>query len=158
MDVKYVNPFIESAQQLFTTMLGCEATRGDIGLADESCNGGDIVALVAFSGPASGTLSILFPSETAMAIAGRMLDMEIEVMDEIVSDAVAEVVNIIGGGAKAKFTDADQEPIDLGLPTVVRGSNYTVNYPTNLVWIEVPFESELGCFSMRVTLQKNAGS
>lgn len=158
MDVQHVNPFIESVQELFTTMLGCEATRGDIGLADDSCNVRDIVALIGFSGPASGILSISFPVETALAIAGRMLGMEIKVMDETVSDTVAEMVNIIGGGAKARFTKDDPKPIELGMPTVVRGSNYTVNCPSNSVRIEVPFRSELGCFSVRVTLQKSAGS
>ena len=158
MDVQYVNPFIESVQQLFTTMLGCEATRGDISLADESRDLGGIIALIGFSGPASGMLAISFPIETAMAMASRMLGTEITVMDEMVSDAVAEMVNIIGGGAKAGFTEDDQEPINLGLPTVVRGSNYTVDYPTNSIWIEVPFESELGCLSIRITLQKSGGS
>jgi len=158
MDVEHVNPFIESVQELFTTMLGCEATRGDIGLAEDSRNPRDIVALIGFSGPASGMLSISFPVETALAIAGRMLGMEIKVMDETVSDAVAEMVNIIGGSAKARFTKDDQKPIDLGMPTVVRGSSYTVNCPTNSVWIEVPFASELGFFRLRVTLQESAVS
>ena len=111
-----------------------------------------------FSGLASGILSISFPVETALAIAGRMLGVEIKVVDETVSDAAAEMVNIIGGGAKAKFTQGDREPIDLGLPTVVRGNSYIVNYPTSSVWIEVPFESEMGCFSIRVTFHPKNGS
>ena len=157
MDVRYVNPFIESVQDLFTTMLGCEATRVDIGVVRENGNPRDVVALIGLSGPASGMLTISFPAETALAIAGRMLDMEIKVMDDTVSDTVAEIVNIIGGGAKAKFTDGDQEPIELGLPTVVRGNSYTVDYPTNATWLEVPFTSEMGSFSIRVTFQGNAG-
>ena len=155
MDVKYVNPFIESVQELFTAMLGCEAERGDIGVARESANARDVVALIGLSGPASGMLSVSFPVDTALALASRMLGMEIKVMDDTVSDAVAEMVNIVGGGAKAKFTDGDQEPIDLGLPTVVRGNSYTVDYPTKAIWLDVPFTSELGAFNMRVTFQSN---
>jgi chemotaxis protein CheX len=157
MNVKYVNPFIESVQDLFTMMLGCEAKRGNIGVASENGNSRDVVALIGLSGPASGMLTISFPVETALAIASRMLGMETKVMDDSVSDTVAEIVNIIGGGAKAKFTEDDQEPIDLGLPTVVRGNSYTVDYPTNATWLEVPFTSDVGSFSMRVTFKSGAG-
>ena len=153
MDVHYVNPFIESVQEMFTAMLDCEATRGDIGVTKESGNPRDMVALIGLSGPASGMLTLSFPVDTALAIASRMLSMEIKVVDETVSDAVAEMVNIVGGGAKAKFTEGDQEPIELGLPTLVRGNSYTVDYPSKSIWLEVPFTSELGSFGMRVTFR-----
>jgi len=157
MNVEYINPFIESVYDLFTTMLGCEAKRGEIDVVDTTGDVRDIVALVGLSGPASGTLSMSFPVNTAMAIASRMLGMDVKIVDNTVSDAVAEVVNIVGGGAKAKLVDGNHEPIELSLPTVVRGNSYTVDYPSRSVWLEVPFTSDLGEFSMRVTFQKKNG-
>ena len=157
MNVEYINPFIESVYDLFTTMLGCEAKRGEIDVVDTTGDVRDIVALVGLSGPASGTLSMSFPVNTAMAIASRMLGMDVKIIDDTVSDAVAEVVNIVGGGAKAKLVDGNHEPIELSLPTVVRGNSYTVDYPSRSVWLEVPFTSDLGEFSMRVTFQKKNG-
>lgn len=156
MDVKYVNPFIESVFELFSTMLDCEAKRGDVGVAREGGNDRDLVALVGLSGPASGMLSMSFPVATALNIAGRMLGMETKVLDDSVSDVVSEVVNIVGGGAKAKMVNENQEPINLGLPTVVRGNSYAVDYPSGSIWLEVPFTSELGSFGLRVTFQKTA--
>jgi hypothetical protein len=41
----------------------------------------------------------------------------------------------------------------LSLPTVVRGTNYKVDYPTRTAWLEVPFKSDLGSFSLRVTFE-----
>jgi len=157
MNVEYINPFIESVYDLFTTMLGCEAKRGEIDVVDTTGDVRDIVALVGLSGPASGTLSMSFPVNTAMAIASRMLGMDVKIVDNTVSDAVAEVVNIVGGGAKAKLVDGNHEPIELSLPTVVRGNSYTVDYPSRSVWLEVPFTSDLGEFSMRVTFQTKNG-
>ena len=153
MDVQYVNPFIESVQELFSTMLGCEAERGEIGLVKGKSNPRDVIALIGLSGPASGMLTVSFPIETALAVACRILGMEMKVIDGSVSDAVAEVANIVAGSAKAKLINDDQEPIDLGLPTVVRGNSYTVDYPSHATWLEVPFTSELGPFSMRVTFR-----
>jgi chemotaxis protein CheX len=118
----------------------------------------DITGLIGLSGPARGTVAVSFPVKTALAVSNRFLGTETRVMDDSVADVIAEMVNIIAGSAKARFKTDELRPIELSLPTVVRGSNYAVQYPSGSVWLEVPFDSELGPFSMRVTFQmKQAG-
>ena len=153
MKVEYINPFIESVYELFNTMLGAQAKRGDIGVADNESNPRDIMALIGLSGPARGMVAIAFPVGTALSIVNRLLGTETRVVDDTVSDAIAEVVNIVAGGAKAKFPISNCPPIDLSLPTVVRGNSYNVDYPSTSVWLEVPFQSDLGEFSLRVTFK-----
>lgn len=153
MQVEYINPFIESVYELFSTMLGCEAKRrGDIGLARTQGNARDISALIGLSGPARGIVSLSFPATTALSMVSRLIGSDTRVIDDTVIDAVAELVNIVAGGAKAKLTGGGT-PIDLSLPTVVRGSNYSVDYPSKAMWLDIPFTSELGNFSLRVTLE-----
>jgi chemotaxis protein CheX len=77
-------------------------------------------------------------------------------VDDTVSDAIAEMVNIVAGGAKSKLSGDDRPPIDLSLPTVVRGNSYNVDYPSGSIWLEVPFNSELGSFTLRVTFEMEA--
>ena len=151
MDVSYINPFIESTYELFSTMLRSTAVRGDVGVATAKTNPRDITALIGLSGMAQGMVALAFPIDTALKMVNRLLDSEIRTVDNTVSDAIAEMVNIVAGGAKAKLVGEDRPPIDLSLPTVVRGSNYRVNYPSNTVWLEVPFTSDLGSFTLRVT-------
>jgi chemotaxis protein CheX len=153
MKVEYINPFIESTYDLFTTMLSSKALRGDVGLAGEKANPKDIMGLIGLSGPARGMVALAFPVETALNMVNRLLGMEINAVDDTVSDAIAEMVNIVAGGAKAKLKIGDGPPIDLSLPTVVRGSNYNVDYPSGSVWLEVPFDSDLGTFTLRVTFE-----
>jgi len=154
MKVEYINPFIEGVYDLFSTMLDCQAKRGSIGLAKQGIGSHEITALIGLSGPARGTVALLFPEETAMAMVGRLLGMELTDADETLSDALGEMVNIVAGGAKAKFCDHNNgTPIDLSLPNVVKGLNYTVEYPSQTTWLNVPFSSELGSFSLRVTFQ-----
>lgn len=153
MKVEYVNPFIESVYELFSTMLSAKATRGTVGVSTEGPRPHDIMALIGFSGPARGMVALSFPSRTALNMVNRLLSMEMEVVDDTVSDGVAELVNMIAGSAKARFPVEDGVPIDLSLPTVVRGQSYDVDYPSGSVWLEVPFESELGEFSLRVTFE-----
>ena len=153
MKVEYINPFIESVHDLFSTMLNAEIERGEIGVTSASGNPRDIMALIGLSGPARGTVALSFPTNTALAMVGRILGTEPRVVDDTISDGVAEIVNIVAGAAKAKLTKGGGTVIDLSLPTVVRGNDYNVDYPTQSVWLEVPFKSGLGPFSLRVTFE-----
>lgn len=153
MKVEYINPFIQSTHELFSTMLSSKVERGKAGVTTSKKNPYDITAMIGVSGYARGMVSLSFPKATALQMCGRMLGMEMAEMDDTVSDAVAEMVNIVAGGAKAKFPQKDGRPLALSLPTVIRGSNYEVDYPSDSTWLEVPFTSDLGEFSMRVTFE-----
>lgn len=153
MKVEYINPFLESVNETFQSMLGATVRRGDVGVSRGQGSPREISAFIGMSGPARGTVCLAFPSATAMKLVGRFLDQDIVVMNEDVVDGVSEIVNIVAGSAKAKLGSGGGVPIELGLPTVVRGNNYTVEYASNTVWLEVPFESDLGEFTLRVTFE-----
>ena len=153
MKVEYINPFIESVDDMFKTMLSSEVNRGDIGVSKEVvANPREVVALIGLSGHAKGMVSLGFPMLTALQMVNQLLGTELKTFDDSVTDAVAEMVNIVAGGAKAKFKlEPGQEPLKLSIPTVVRGKDCEVQFPSDAIWIEVPFESEFGPFQMQVT-------
>ena len=153
MKVDYINPFIESVHNLFSTMLGCQVERGDIGVATGAAAAYEVTALIGLGGPARGTVALSFPGSTAMAMVGRLLGIESTEVDTTVTDGVGELVNIVAGSAKSKFSKGLDKPIDLSLPNVIAGKDYTVEYPSQSVWLEVPFKSELGEFSLRVAFE-----
>ena len=153
MKVEHINPFIESAKELFSTMLEVELKRGNVGVAKDGITSGNLTALIGLSGPARGTVALSFPVPTALAMVGKLTGSRTRTVDDTVSDAVAELVNIVAGGAKAKFSNDGGPPIDLSLPTIVRGNSYTVDYPSQTVWLDVPFTSDLGPFTLRVTFE-----
>lgn len=150
MDAKYINPFIESVYDLFNSMINCPVERCDISVKEHLEFSYEIVALIGLSGPARGTVALLLPTETALCVVSRFMQEEIKEVDESVIDAVAELVNIVAGGAKARLCD-DEPVIKLGLPNVIKGKGYTVYQPTKTIWLEIPFKSECGTFSMRLT-------
>jgi uncharacterized protein (DUF342 family)/CheY-specific phosphatase CheX len=160
MRAGHINLFIESVQNLFLSMLRCQANPGEVGIADGVGNPGDITALIGLSGPVRGNVALTFPKETVLAIVNRMLDSRAKVVDNIVADGVAELVNMVAGAAKKKLSSADGPPVDLGLPTVLSGNGYIVQHPSKSIWFEVPFTSDLGPFTLQVTFepQKQAQS
>jgi len=153
MKVEYINPFIESVYGLFSTMMESEVQRGEIGVSAGASNPRDMVAIIGLSGPARGTVALSFPSGTALRMVSRLLGSETRVVDESVSDGVAEIVSIVAGNAKARLTQDGGTPIDLSLPAVLRGNDFSVQYPSQSVWLEVPFTSDLGPFCLRVTFE-----
>jgi len=158
MKVEYINPFIESVKELFRTMLGAELERGNPNVAGGGANPREVTALIGLSGHVRGTVAISFPVSTALKIASRLTGCENTILDETVFDTITELVNIVAGGAKAKLHRDGDPPTQLSLPTVVRGNHYSVEYPSQSVWIEIPFTSELGPFSLRVTVAVNGGA
>jgi len=153
MKVEYINPFIESTHDLFATMLGCKAARGEVDVVQPENIPRDIVAIIGLSGMARGMVALTLPVDTAMNMANRLLSTDIKTVDDTVSDAIAEMVNMVAGGAKAKLSGDTLPPFELSLPNIVRGNDCNVDYPSGSVWLEVPFNSELGSFSLRVTIQ-----
>jgi chemotaxis protein CheX len=155
MKTTWINPFVESVYSLCSTMLNCGVERGQLGLSPaESATGGDITGLIGLSGMAHGMVALSFPTTTARAMVGRLLSLGDGEVDDSVSDGVAELVNIVAGSAKAKFSDGDgSEIISLGLPTVIRGGSQIVECPSQSSWLDVPFASDLGPFSLRITFE-----
>jgi chemotaxis protein CheX len=155
MKVECINAFIGGVVEVFATMLEIEVTRGDVGVTRSgSSNSQDIMALIGLSGTARGMVALSFPTATALALVRKLLGMEIAVVDNTVADGVAEIVDMVAGSAKTKLTSDGGPPIDLSLPTVVRGKSFEVEYPTKAIWIEVVFQSSLGDFSLCVTFEE----
>ncbi|HOZ46092.1 MAG TPA: chemotaxis protein CheX [Candidatus Hydrogenedentes bacterium] len=153
MQVEYINPFIESVCSVFSTMLNSEAKRCEVGLVRSASSPRDVTALIGLSGRVRGTVALCLPVSTALAMVNGLLGTDTRVVDDTVADGVAELVNMIAGGAKTKFS-GDGTPIDLSLPTVVHGASYAVEYPSGTRWLDVSFTSSLGPFSLRVAFEK----
>ncbi len=153
MDVSYINPFIEAVDRVFTTMLQVQPKRNGLKVSNEPDQRSVLTSIVGLSGEVSGVVALRFPPDTALQLASRMLGSQVTVVNDEVIDAISELVNMVAGSAKAKLQL--NPPLQLGLPTVVEGRGYKLKYPSKSVWLEVPFSSEAGDFSMEVTYSSN---
>lgn len=156
MKAEFVNPFLESVYLLCSTMFGCKAARTGLAISDGSKRPREVMALVGFSGAVRGTAGLSLPMETGLAMAGHLLETEVETMDATVSDTIGELVNIIAGSAKAKLSEQVGETLELSLPVVLYGDDFNVYSPSKAIWLEVPFKCDLGSFSLRLSFQFKA--
>jgi len=155
MDVRYINPFVDSTFDVFQKMLSSDIKRGMPRISREAPAGDELIAIIGLGGRIRGAVVLQLPVSTGLGVAGRILMTEKLAVDADVFDAVAEVTNMIAGGAKAQLSkmDEDETPITLGLPTVIHGQNSGFGTSSAALWLELPFESALGDFVVRVSLE-----
>lgn len=155
MRPEQINPFIEGVRELFETMLGGTAEVVEMGSVKRTDPPEAVTALIGLSGMVKGSAALSFPENTATQMAARLLGMD-DVAD-MIDDAMAEMVNIVAGSAKAKLSERlGGEPIQLSLPTLIRGEKFRIQYPSGSIWMEVSFRSDCGPFRLCVTFAGDA--
>lgn len=148
MNTEQINPFLEATCQVFRTMLQCEPEKKKLRLPIEQDHDLAHTAIIGLSGSIRGAVALSFPEDTAKNIGKRFVQID-ELTKEEMMDALGEVANMVAGSAKARF---EGHEISIGLPTVVSGQEYWLAHPKDSVTLVVPYQSELGDFTLNVTL------
>lgn len=66
-----------------------------------------------------------------------MIGHATDTIDEQVIDAVGEIANMVVGGAKCRLT---QYKLNMSLPTVICGRGLTINFPSGVRPVMIPFD------------------
>ncbi len=152
-----IDKLTESAvREFFTTMLGAELiTDTDAGLANDGS--AQVVGSVSFVGQASGLVCLYMSEPLALRITSHMLGLSQEEANdaEIVNDAVGEMTNMVGGHFKSRLTDRGLA-CKLSIPSIVRGSNFTIESVTNTTRVVLGFKLEAERIVAEVILKQTA--
>ena len=120
-----------SVTELFSTMLGMNMLPAPLeaGFANGETH---IAGAVGFVGRLSGVVYVFTTVSFARRITATFLGMaEAEVNeDEMINDAMGEMANMLVGHIKSRITDRGM-PCVLTIPSVVRGSNFSVEATTS---------------------------
>lgn len=147
MDVRYINPFIASIKNLFSTMLDTEVliSKPFVQTGDELPS--DATAVIGLSGDVMGSVALCFPMTTAVRAAGKFAGVELSENHEDFADALGEMANMVAGGAKAKL---DGLNCSVALPNVVLGREHTLGRSNAAPRLVLPCDSALGRFRVEV--------
>ncbi len=133
MDVKYVNPFIES----FTTVmpqLGFASTKkGNLSLKNKDIVYTGVIIIVGLVGAIKGNVVYCIGMEDAKKIASTMMmGMPVDNFDELAQSALSELTNMLTANAATCFSAMDIM-IDISTPTLLYGNNVSVKMGSNKV-------------------------
>ena len=150
MQAKYINPFLKASMNLFKEYLGLQAVSGKPYLLGNPQELDMVSAIIGLAGDTRGAVVLSFSRDTAIAIVSKMAGHEYKVLGNEVLDGVGELVNIIAGNAKQ---DLLEFRIEISLPGVITGNSYKVHWPEGIPVVAIPFQTELGPFTVNVSLK-----
>ena len=151
MDASYITPFIDSTRSVFSTMLQlpvkCGTPVAEQAIPAVDC---DVSGIIGLSGDVMGTVLLCFPLEVAEKVVTKFVGMKVDTDSGDFADAIGELVNMVSGGAKAKFTGKD---VSISCPSVVLGTAHRVGQMSDSVCIRIPCSSECGDFAVEVSMR-----
>lgn len=145
--VEHLNPFIASTIHTFHTMVYCDVRPGKVALVPEKGARFDVSGVIGLSGMAQGTVALSFGRITALKIATAFTGTRVLALDDMATDAVAELANIVAGAAKRDLSDYK---INISLPTVILGDGHELVGPRDIIPMVVPFVCPHGNFHLVV--------
>lgn len=112
-----------------------------------------VTGMVGLAGTYTGILSIHCPKPLALRVTSNMLGMPVDEVGDDVNDALGEIANMLGGYVKQILSKGGLD-INLSIPTVIAGEDYTVNSMSDSDCVIIPFINDGERFLVGLKLHK----
>ena len=97
-------------------------------------------------------LAIHLPDKVAMSITGSFLGMDVEEVDDDVTDAIGELANMVAGNIKM-ILDEEGNNVTVSIPSCVHGDEYTMDTVSDSERVVIPFNIESGQFLVELQIK-----
>lgn len=126
MDVKFVNPFIESFHAVMPQLGFNEIRQCELKINGQELIKTGVIVVVGIVGAVKGNVVYCLDLEHAKQIASTMMmGMPVDEFDEIPQSALSELMNMLTASAATCFYDLGVQ-IDISTPTLLQGKNVSV--------------------------------
>jgi len=147
MDVKFINPVLNSVLKVLSTMAQLEVRPGKPSIKENTSAQGDVTGYMTMQSPqANGSMAITFSKPAILDITKRMLGESHEEIDDTILDMTGELANMAVGGAKNTLIEQGYD-FDMSLPSVLSGAEHDIKHlEQESPVIIMPFETDAGTF------------
>lgn len=152
MRVEYINPFVESAYNVLSEVLGSEIKRGNLFLKSATKPVMGVAAIVGLAGEVEGRVLFDMSKATAVKIASAMNQEEMTEMDDLAKATITELANMITAQAVTKLHELGFR-FDLTPPALITGDNMEVS-DQEVEALIVPMESIYGSIEINVAVRE----
>ncbi|MDR0402834.1 MAG: chemotaxis protein CheX [Treponema sp.] len=126
---RYIQPFVDVTKNVFKEFIGADLEVGRPYFSQaEVVNEWDISAVIGLTGEASGAVVVSMKAGLAEKLTDTLTGKTHDSIDDEVTDAVGEIVNIIAGNAKKGLEEAFR--LIISLPTIVQGTGHQIKWPS----------------------------
>jgi chemotaxis protein CheX len=132
VDVKYVNPFLESFTTVMPQLGYSNIQKGELSVKGEELVNSGVIIIIGIVGKMRGNVVYSLGAKSAKSIASTMMGMPIDELDEISKSALSELANMLTASAATSFYNLGL-PIDISTPTLLQGENISIKMSSNQV-------------------------
>ena len=153
MDVKYINPFVESVLNNPEQMAALKAEKLNLSVTKEAKTTLEISGIIGLSGSVKGSAVISFPKSIALAVASAMFIEELSELNDDVKDGSGEFTNIVVGNARNQLVDQGLD-VTMSTPTIIIGKAHQISHPQSIPFLVIPFKTDLGNSQINVAVKE----
>ncbi len=135
MKVEEINPIIEAVYTVGNSFLGKEPEIGDLFVRKEVQYVDGVLISIALTGDFNGRCLLSFNNKSIKIIAGSMIGMEVNEIDDMVKSAVSEFCNMIMGNAATNFS-VNNRSVNIGSPLALENG---IDISSNIKFLGLPF-------------------
>ncbi|MFW6265031.1 MAG: chemotaxis protein CheX [Bacillota bacterium] len=121
MKAEYINPIIQAVISVGNSFFTQELRRGNLFAPGNLKEFNNLVISIGITGDLSGQCILSFDEDTVKQIAGAMMGMEVNEIDEISRSAISEFCNMIMGNAATYYSEINNN-IDISSPISIDGN------------------------------------
>jgi chemotaxis protein CheX len=145
MDVKYINPFLNSVLNVMPQLGVSNIKRGRLNVKGKSIQSPGVIIILGLIGDIRGNVIYATSEKCAKEIASiMMMGMPVPKLDEMAQSAISELTNMLTANAAMSFSE-ESINIDISTPTLVYGDFIATASSDQVICIEMlvndmPFE------------------
>lgn len=125
INAEHVNTFLMAATKVVGEACNLTPQVGKPFIRNSGFTSDSIIIMIGVTGEMQGQVILAFKKDVALAIASKMMFMEVTALDEISTSAICELGNMIMGNASTAFS-VKNIGIDITPPTMCEG-NFTIS-------------------------------
>lgn len=133
MDVKFINPFIESFNYVMPELGFADAKMGTISVKGKNIKGSGVIIVLGVVGAIRGNVVYTIDIESAKQIASTMMmGAPVDEFDDMASSAISELTNMLTANAATAFSN-NGILIDISTPSMLQGEDVSINMSSDPV-------------------------
>lgn len=122
MDVRHINPVIESVGNIMPQLGFAEVSKKGVTLKDRNIQSPGVVIIIGLIGDVKGNIIYGLSIDNAKKIASQMMmGMPVDDFNEMAQSAISELVNMLTANVATNFS-RDNITVDISTPTLIQGN------------------------------------
>lgn len=152
MNVKFLNPFVESAYEVLKAETGILTKRGDLRLEKEPYVTDEVTVIISLVGQVEGNVFYGMSQSTAILLSSQIMGEKFGEFDALAQSGVAELGNVITGRASVKLYEAGFIST-ISPPTLLQGKGAVIS-TLDYARLVVPLVGEYGDVIIHLALRE----